>query len=121
MPVRLPRAHRVVKRNAGGVAIYWYRRRGESPAMITFSGGTLAAALQAERAGAEDLVTAYDAGRPLPAKAATVRDLITLFKAAPDGFLKLREGSTRKNWAPWLDRISSEFGGLPVQALKANG
>lgn len=122
VPVRLPRAHRVVTRLAGGrVAIYWYRRRGEKPALMTFAGDNMAAALQAEREGADALVTAYEAGRPLPEKPGDVRDLVTRFKAAPDGFLKLREGSTRKNWAPWLDRILDEFADLPVAALKAKG
>ena len=121
-PVRLPRAHRVVKRLAGErVAIYWFRRRGETPAIARFEGASMAAALAAERAGADDLVAAYDAGRQLPVSPATVRDLVTRYRAAPDGYLKLREGSTRARWSPWLDRIVEEFGDLPVVALKAKG
>lgn len=120
-PVRLPHAHRVVARLAGGrVGIYWYRRRGERPALATFTGDTMAAALQAERDGVAELTAAFSQPRALP-DATTVRDLVTRFKAAPDGFLKLREGSTRKNWAPWLDRIVGEFGDLPVVALRAKG
>lgn len=121
VPVRLPRAHRVVARaKTGAVRIYWYRRRGEAPAMKVFTGATLAEALQAEADGADELIAAYEAGRRLP-NPNTVRDLVTRFKAAPDGFLKLREGTTRKAWAPWLDRIIDEFGDMPVLALKAKG
>lgn len=118
-PIKLPRAHRVVKLNAGGVAIYWYRRRGGERIGV-FAGPTLADALAAERAGADQLAADYAKGRALP-DPTTVRALVTRFKAAPDGFLKLREGSTRKAWSPWLDRICDEFGDLPTAALKAKG
>lgn len=120
-PVRIPRAHRVVFRKAAGrVAIYWYRRRGETPALMIFEGASLGEALAAERAGVDALLAAFAAQGPAPA-AANLRDLVTRFKAAPDGFLRLREQTTRKAWAPWLDRITEEFGDLPVQALKAKG
>lgn len=121
-PVRIPRAHRVVFRKAAGrVAIYWYRRRGEAPALMIFEGPDIAGALAAERAGVDDLLMAFaKAGAASPA-ASTVRDLVALFKAAPDGYLRLREATTRKAWSPWLDRIVAEFGDLPVKALKAKG
>jgi integrase len=80
----------------------------------------MAEALSAEKAGAADLAARFGEKATLP-DPTTVRDLVTRFKAAPDGFLKLREGSTRKNWAPWLDRIVDEFGALPVVALGAKG
>lgn len=120
-PVRLPKTNRVVKRLAGGrVGIYWFRRRGETPAMIKFEAESMAAALQAERDGVDAIVAAYNA-KAAPIDPTTVRDLVTRFKSAPDGFLKLREGTTRKNWGPWLDRVVEEFGALPVVALKAKG
>lgn len=120
-PVRLPRTNRVVKRLAGGAAaIYWFRRRGETPAMIVFKGETLAEALEAERAGADAIVAAYHS-KTAPKDPTTVRDLVGRYKAAPDGFLKLREDSTRKTWSPWLDRIVDEFGDVPVAFVKAKG
>lgn len=120
-PVRIPHAHRVVFRKARGrVAIYWYRRRGETPAVMVFDGESMAAALQAERDGTDALLAAFAERRADP-DPNTVKDLVIRFRAAPDGFLKLREGSTRKHWAPWLDRIVDEFGDLPVPALKAKG
>ena len=120
-PIRIPRAHRVVFRKAAGrVAIYWYRRRGEAPALIIFEGADLSEALAAERAGVDALLAAFASAGAAPAPA-TVRDLVGRFKAAPDGFLRLREETTRKAWSPWLDRIVGEFGDLPVQALKAKG
>jgi integrase len=81
----------------------------------------MAAALAAERVGVDDLVAAFNERRKLPQSPETVKDLVTRFKAAPDGFLKLREGTTRKNWSPWLDAIVDEFGGLPVAALPHKG
>src|ERR1700754_4326229 len=106
-PVRLPRSHRVLKHNAGGVAIYWYRCRG-GPLVTKFTGATVAAALAAERDGVDQLLAAWNEGRQLPADPSTVRDLVTRYRAAPDGYLKLREGSTREKWLPWLDRIIDE-------------
>lgn len=120
-PVRIPRAHRVVfKKAQGRVAIYWYRRRGEAPALMIFEGENFAAALEAERAGVDALLAAF-AAKGVAKAPVNVRDLVTRFKGAPDGFLKLREGTTRKAWAPWLDKIVDEFGDLPVAALKAKG
>src|SRR5947207_921869 len=40
------------------------------------------------------------------------KSLITLYKASGD-YTKLKE-STRKNWAPWLDRIADYFGDLRI-------
>ncbi len=40
------------------------------------------------------------------------RSLVTLYKASPD-YQRLAP-STRRNWAPWLDRISEYFGGLRI-------
>lgn len=122
-PVRLKGTNRVRKDLAGGrVAITWYRGRGKGAAQLArFEADGYAEALKLEAAGAADLVAAYNARKPLPQMPATVRDLVTRYKAAPDGFLKLREGSTRVNWSPWLDKIRDEFGDVPVELLKAKG
>src|SRR6059058_2132192 len=40
------------------------------------------------------------------------RALVTLYKSS--GEYKALAPSTRKNWAPWLDRISDHFGSLRV-------
>lgn len=40
------------------------------------------------------------------------RALVTLYRASPD-YLSLA-ASTKKNWAPWLDRIATHFGELPI-------
>ena len=45
------------------------------------------------------------------------RSIITLYKASPD-YAKLGN-STRKNWAPWLDRVSEYFGDLRIAQLTA--
>ena len=120
-PVRLPGAHRVVKRLArGGVAIYWYRRRG-GQLMKRFEGASLLMALRAEAASAGELAAIY-ATRPTTPEAAvmTVGAIVTRYKAAPDGFAGLA-GSTQAQWTRWLDRIRDEFGDLPASALKARG
>lgn len=118
--VKLPGTNRVVQRRAGGVVrIYWYRRRGQSPAMITFEGPNMAAALEAERLGAEDLVAAYHATRPAP-PVTQLKDLITRYKMAPDGWKRVAD-STRATWSPWLDKISAEFGDMPIGAIGAKG
>lgn len=119
-PVRLPRAHRVVMRLAGDrVRIYWYRRRGQTPAMITFEGDSMAEALAAEADGAPLIAKAYETAKPLP-PAQTVSDLVTRYKAAPNGFQRCAE-STKVLWRPWLDALVDEFGDLPIAALGAKG
>lgn len=119
-PVRLPRAHRVVMRLAGGkVRIYWYRRRGQTPAMATFEGASMAEALAAEAAGADRIAQTYHAA-PEPPPAVTVRDLVGRYKAAPNGFRRLGD-ATRTLWAPWLDALIAEFGELPIRALGVKG
>jgi integrase len=40
------------------------------------------------------------------------KSLIVQYKASPD--YKNLEGSTRKNWSPWLDRIADYFGELRI-------
>src|SRR5215470_16491826 len=40
------------------------------------------------------------------------RSLVTLYKASQD--FAVLAGSTKKNWAPWLDRLSDYFGELRV-------
>ncbi len=119
-PVKLPGAHRVLYPLAGGgLAIYWYRRRGAKPAMISFKGATPAEAFRAEAEGAEAIVQAYNAA-PAPPPAVTVKDLVTRFKAAPDGWGRVA-ASTRATWSPWLDAIVAEFGDLPNVAIPAKG
>ena len=120
-PVRLPKAHRVVFRLAQdrGVTIYWYRRRGQTPAMISFTGPTMADALEAERTGADDIIAAYGATRPAP-PVTQLKDLITRYKMAPDGWKRVAD-STKATWSPWLDKISAEFGDMPIGAIGAKG
>lgn len=119
-PVKLPGTNRIVQRRAGGVVrIYWYRRRGQTPAMITFEGPNMAAAIEAERLGAEAIVGAYNAARPAP-PVTQLKDLITRYKMAPDGWKRVAD-STKGTWSPWLDKISAEFGGMPVGAIGAKG
>ncbi|WP_337189141.1 tyrosine-type recombinase/integrase [Phenylobacterium sp.] len=119
-PVKLPGAHRVTWPLAGGgLAIYWYRRRGQGPAMIAFRGATPGEALRAEAEAVQDIIAAYQAA-PAPPPAQVLRDLVTRYKAAPDGWLRTAE-STRATWAPWLDAIVAEWGDLPLKALAARG
>lgn len=122
--VKLPKAHRVIFGLNGGlaggrVAIYWYRRRGQTPAIARFEGANLAKAMAAEAAGVDQLVAAYGAQRELP-PAQTVKDLVTAYKAAPNGFKRVAD-STRASWSPWLDAIVAEFGDLPLKAVGAKG
>lgn len=117
---RIPGAHRVQMRLARGAAIYWYRYRG-GPSLMCFRGETMSEALRAEEEGAPALMAAYAAGfQKVPDEAVTLRDLITKFKAAPDGFKKLAK-STAAHWTRWLDRIAEDFGNLPLRALPAQG
>ncbi|MEW5685665.1 MAG: tyrosine-type recombinase/integrase [Pseudomonadota bacterium] len=95
------------------------RRRGEAPAFIVFRGETLAAAFAAEKAAEAEIVEKYGAA-PVEAPAATVRDLITRYKKAPDGWGRVA-ASTRATWSPWLDAISDEFGDMPLRAVAAKG
>ncbi|HEY4029787.1 MAG TPA: tyrosine-type recombinase/integrase [Caulobacteraceae bacterium] len=120
--VKLPGVHRVERKLSGGRhGIYYYRGRYRgAEQLIKFEGENVKDARAKEVAGASALAAAYAApAKKTPAKVRTVNDLVTMYRAAPDGFLKLREGSTRKTWLPWLDRIRDHFGELPVVALKA--
>jgi integrase len=87
---------------------------------MAFRGETPEAAVRAEAAGASDLAAAYSAFSPLPARGETIRDIVALFRAAPDGFGRL-QGSTPAEWSRKLDEIVAEFGTMPVKALKARG
>jgi integrase len=119
-PVKLPKTHRVFFDLAGGrVAIYWYRRRGQKPALIQFEGDTLMAAVRAEFAGAERIIQAYNTTPEAP-PAATIREVVAQYKAAPNGGKRL-SGSTRALWTPWLDAFAREFGDLPLRAVGAKG
>lgn len=115
----LPKAHRVEKALAGGRhAIYWYSSRG-GPLLKRFEGASRAAAREAERAGAADLAAAYALRRARPEpERFTLRDLVSAYRAAPDGFLRLN-GSTRSEWLRWLDEITQQFGSISVTSLKA--
>lgn len=120
--IQLPGAHRVRMRLAGGkrVAIYWYRQRG-GPLLMKFVGATMGEALKAEAEGAQALIDAYATPQARPAPGVIrVRDIVSAFKAAPDGYLSLR-ASTRKTWAPMLDYVIEEFGDLTARALGAKG
>lgn len=119
--IRIEGAHRVgMKLAKGRFAIYWYRCRG-GPLVMKFVGDSRAEAEAAESAAAADLAEAFAKAAPRPApEGETIGELITLYKGAPDGFLRL-ETSTRKQWGPWLDIIRADYGELPTKALKAKG
>jgi integrase len=102
------------------VVIYWYRSRRCHEQLQRFEGKTLIEALAAEAAGSAALAAAYAAPRLAPEKSATMADIITAYRAAPDGFLSLAQ-STKNEWARHLDDIAAEFGDLPLAALKAKG
>ena len=117
----LPGAHRVTKKLSGGrFAIYWYSCRGGN-LLTRFEGDSESAALSVERTGAAELAAAYAMrrARPEPAQLC-IRDVVTAYKGAPDGFLRLR-GSTRSEWSRWLDKIVAEFGDMRVKGLTAKG
>jgi len=117
--LRLPGAHRNVRKRPGKVVIYWQAWRG-GPAIGRFEGTTLAEAERAEKAGAHNAVEAYSAARRTSIPKDLVAGLVVAYKSAPDGFLKLAP-STQAQWASWLDIIRERFGTLPVAALKAKG
>lgn len=117
--VKLPGAHRLIRRRSGRVLAYWQAWRG-GPAIGRFEADTLADLIKAEAAGAGRLAEAYAAARRSDVPKDLVSGLIAQFKAAPDGYQKLAD-STKKEWARWLDVINSRFGALPVIALKAKG
>ena len=114
--VKFPGVHRTEAPLAGGrYAIYYYRSRKGGEQLIKFEGDTLRQGRAAEAAGATAIIASVASPRKgNGSKPRTVKDLVTLYRAAPDGFLGLREGSTRKQWLPWLDKIVDEFGDLPV-------
>jgi integrase len=117
--VKLPGAHRLIRRRSGRVLAYWQAWRG-GPAIGRFEADTLADLIKVEAAGADRLAEAYAAARRTDVPKDLVSGLVAQFKAAPDGYQKLAD-STKKEWARWLDVINARFGALPVVALKAKG
>ncbi len=118
--VRLPGAHRVVKRLANGsVAIYWYRRRG-GPLLMRFEGASRMTALESEVAGVPGLLNAYRQKVPEQLSAqANLQSLVERYRRAPE-FAKLAS-TTKAQWRPWLDEIGTEFGSLPLKSVGAKG
>jgi integrase len=80
--------------------VYWYAWRG-GPRLAGQPGGT-------------EFLASYNeaiANRQAP-DTSRFRSLVTLYKASTD-YKKLAD-STRRNWGPWLDKISDHFGELRI-------
>jgi integrase len=116
--VRLPGAHRVVKRSDTGTRIFWYAWRG-GPQIAAFTGASDADAFDSEAAGAPALAAAWaDTAYPKPS-ATTFEGLAAAFKASP-AFLKLAP-STQALWRPAIDRTVATFGPTSLKAMEAKG
>lgn len=116
--VKLPGAHRLVRRLVGGWVIYWQAWRG-GPRIGKFEGVTLAAAELQESASADKIAEAYAAARRTDVPADTLAGLVSQYRASPE-WQGVAE-ATRKQWVRWLDRIVEDHGEFPVVALKAKG
>lgn len=114
----IPHGHRVVKRLASGVAIYWYRSRGGEQ-LISFRGATFADALRAERDGTPELYAAYAAKAKIMKGRDTLSGLIALYREAPEGLGRLA-ASTRKQWHYLLKTVEADLGDMPINALKSD-
>lgn len=117
--IKLPGAHRNLRRRGGRLVVYWQAWRG-GPAIGRFEGHTLAEINKSEAEGAAELAEKYAAARRTDVPKDILAGLVCAYKAAPDGYLKLGD-DTRAKWVPWLDKITVKFGTLPVVALKAKG
>ncbi|MFN7178335.1 tyrosine-type recombinase/integrase [Hyphomonas sp.] len=117
-PLRLPGAHRVVKRSRVATRIFWYAWRG-GPQVAAFAGTTDAEAFAAESAGAPALAAAWsDTAFPKPS-AATFEGLAAAFRASP-AFLSLAP-STRALWGPAIGKAVATFGPVSLKAMQAPG
>lgn len=116
--MQLPGAHRLVRRRAGRVIIYWQAWRG-GPPLGKVEGATLTAAEAAEALAGDRLAEAYAAARRTDVPKDTLAGLVAAFRASPE-WTGMAD-STRKQWTRWLDRISEDLGTFPVLALKARG
>ncbi|MBK8197019.1 MAG: tyrosine-type recombinase/integrase [Acidobacteria bacterium] len=117
-PVRLPGAHRVVKRTAAATRIYWYVWRG-GPQLAVFEGASDREASAAERAGAAALASAWsETAYPKPSPA-TFEGLAAAFRASP-AFTRLAP-STRALWTPAIDKAVATFGPTSLKAMQATG
>lgn len=69
--------------------------------------------------GSPEFVASYHAAHEsrLPADDGRFRALVTLYRASPA--YKGLADSTRRQWAPWLDRISEHFGPLRLKAFES--
>lgn len=117
--VKLPGAHRNLRRRGGRVISYWQAWRG-GPAIGKFQAATEAELIKLEADAAGQLAEAYAAACRPDVPQGVLATLIAAYKAAPDGFAKLGP-STRAEWARWIDVITDRFGTLPIAALKAKG
>lgn len=117
-PLRLPGAHRVVKRAGTGTRIFWYAWRG-GPQLAVFSGPDDAAAAAAEAAGAAALAAAWgEAAYPKPS-AATFAGLAAAYLASP-AFARLAP-STQALWRPALGKAVATFGPVSLKTMQAPG
>lgn len=119
--MKLPGAHRLLRKRKDKVVIYWHAFRG-GPKIGQFTGTTLALAEAAETLGADKLAAAYAAARSTEVPRDVIAGLVAAYKAedTTDGFWSL-SAATKAAWGPWLDTIRDHFGTLPVAALKAKG
>jgi integrase len=105
------------------VAIQWYAARAKGAALLAeFRGATLQQALDAERAGAEELAGAYAEARARARQrtVATLDDLVLAYTAAPE-FKRLAD-STQAEWLRTLKAVrASPLARLSLRAIAAKG
>lgn len=119
--LHLPDMHRVQKPlRTGGWVVYLYAHRG-GPQIARLEGATRSACEALERERAAEITAAYAVARSQKRTASSrMSDLIFAYKSAPDGLLRLK-ASTAREWRRHLDKITEDFGDMPIQALEAKG
>ncbi|MBA4338355.1 MAG: hypothetical protein C0421_05875 [Hyphomonas sp.] len=116
--MRLPGAHRVVKRTPKETRIFWYAWRG-GPQIAVFIGPGDEQAFDAEKEGAAALAGAWsDTAYPQPS-VTTFEGLAAAFKAST-AFLNLAP-STQTLWRPAIDKAIATFGPTSLKAMEAKG
>lgn len=119
MSIKLPGAHRNLRKRGGRHIAYWQAWRG-GPSIGRFEGETRGELERAEIDGAAQLAEKYAQTRQRDVPKDLLAGLVAAYKSSPSGLLKSGE-STRKEWSRFLDDIVELFGTMPVVALKSKG
>lgn len=114
----LPGVHRIRKRSAAGVTVYWYAWRG-GPQILKVTGRSDAEADRLVAAATPSACEAFKAANAKGGDSVTLYGLITRYLTAMESFdiAERTKADRRKH----LDKVRSDLGTLELRALESKG